>query len=884
MNLKNKLISIFSLIILAGLLSLVPGVNKSSQQAQIISSLKQESIIEQTQIKLKELGYYSGEINNKFNIKTRLALIKYQKDNNIRQTGKLDRETQKLLLGIDLYGEKRESPNIVTGVLGGWVFEEFDEDLRIINYIHQYYIERPDGSIEIIPKEFYDHDHDDKKSPGGRLDYKGGEIELDYSIFLEENLGKEISLNKETKEFTLIEKSNERDSALRQGRSGYREGKAAVFLITFEEANIGNVNYNVQAQDQDPNGNILGGPPSNPPIRPAPEDVQSYLFDQDNGQFQKFYNEMSHGKVTYTGDVFGWYEMPGDGDDPEYQGSYGPCTIREAYANSAEHAIFEDRFQDILDYYSVDLSLYNTVIFLTECDEYGSIGGYASLVPIDIFGNDYHHIEIKGHPTRFSFTGPSDYVNFPDYVGILNHELGHTFGLPHANSFDCGTNVMSGNCSTIDYGSPFDRMGYPDGSSIFNFRAQKKVGWIDESQILNINQPGSYYVGNLQTENGVVAANISYPGTKYPIFSVEHRKADGFDSRLSTYSPLFEDVLNGLIVYKNFYRTSSLYSSPFKNLFDIANIVHFSVLDPNPTQDPIYEDLKYDAITDYFYEPFTGIGIIVTNVTPDGIYFDVDYDLQTPECNYDIPISQIFSDINIYYNALSFSTYFNENEDCLPKRYEISPADATSENFLTSNAYINTFPVNNGSISDHYVYFDQENVLSLYGPNDTYNINLEIKDLQTGENQIISSQGQISDCDISQVLDHELLIQEFDPSVNSFVGSPISLDMGYPVQITAPSSGEDWYQLRLSALLDPLPTHCGFSSIDIYTGEVSFVDGLPLYEFNQTYTITESITLSSLISIKVPWYISNGLRTINLTIYDISTGQPFNFQFQVEII
>lgn len=80
-----------------------------NQKAQTISFLNQETVVQDAQLKLKELGFYSGEINNLFDSNTRQAVLAFQEANNLPMNSRLDLSTQKALLGIDPYGEGRPS-------------------------------------------------------------------------------------------------------------------------------------------------------------------------------------------------------------------------------------------------------------------------------------------------------------------------------------------------------------------------------------------------------------------------------------------------------------------------------------------------------------------------------------------------------------------------------------------------------------------------------------------------------------------------------------------------------------------------------------------------------------------------------------------------------
>lgn len=81
-------------------------------------------------------------------------------------------------------------------------------------------------------------------------------------------------------------------------------------------------------------------------------------------------------------------------------------------------------------------------------------------------------------------------------VQVMNHELGHNFGVHHSNIMDCGAvplDIIS-KCITREYGDPYDVMGGGKG----DFTAWKKslVGWIPQTNVIDVkmDDPGGRYV------------------------------------------------------------------------------------------------------------------------------------------------------------------------------------------------------------------------------------------------------------------------------------------------------------------------------------------------------------------------------------------------------
>ena len=64
------------------------------------TALAGDARLEAAQDRLTSLGYTPGRVNGKMSARTRQALRAYQKDQALKQTGKLDGPTAKLLLGV----------------------------------------------------------------------------------------------------------------------------------------------------------------------------------------------------------------------------------------------------------------------------------------------------------------------------------------------------------------------------------------------------------------------------------------------------------------------------------------------------------------------------------------------------------------------------------------------------------------------------------------------------------------------------------------------------------------------------------------------------------------------------------------------------------------
>jgi hypothetical protein len=69
-------------------------------------------------------------------------------------------------------------------------------------------------------------------------------------------------------------------------------------------------------------------------------------------------------------------------------------------------------------------------------------------------------------------TGENIFLNGALTRTLVAHELGHTYGLSHANTWEC----LHGSCDAYEYGDPYDTMGRGDGD--YNAWEKMRLGWI----------------------------------------------------------------------------------------------------------------------------------------------------------------------------------------------------------------------------------------------------------------------------------------------------------------------------------------------------------------------------------------------------------------------
>lgn len=287
------------------------------------------------------------------------------------------------------------------------------------------------------------------------------------------------------------------------------------------------------------------------------EEARDMVFNQVNG----FYQENSFGQTWLSGDVVGWYTLP-------LSSSVCDGTIDE----HAEQAAAEN---------GVDISAYDRFIYVFPKNACGFSGsGTLSRSPSQTWINE-------------SLT-----------LMTTAHELGHNFGLRHAHSLLCqdkvtitgGTGATGSapwsNCESRTYGDGLDVMGWsPSGH--FSAMQKRWLGWLDESQVLTVEQSGDYQIDPYAAQDqGIKALKVlkavDEQGRK-SWYYIEYRHPTGYDGYLTTSeNPMFiENTTSGLTV-RAVYEGAGMEGS---FLLDMTpETTHQVPLDPLLTPGRVFDD------------------------------------------------------------------------------------------------------------------------------------------------------------------------------------------------------------------------------------------------------------------------------------------------------
>jgi Gametolysin peptidase M11/S-layer homology domain len=138
--------------------------------------------------------------------------------------------------------------------------------------------------------------------------------------------------------------------------------------------------------------------------------------------------------------------------------------------------------------------------------------------------------------------GSQAWINQAASLLVIGHELGHTFGMGHASSLDCGTQVIGTTCTRSEYGDPYEIMGNQRGAHL-NAIHKSTLGYFGAGEVKT--HPGgtaTYTLSALELPGGsTYAVKVAASATRN--YWLEWRQPIGFDASLGT------GATNGALVH-----------------------------------------------------------------------------------------------------------------------------------------------------------------------------------------------------------------------------------------------------------------------------------------------------------------------------------------------
>jgi chitodextrinase len=276
-----------------------------------------------------------------------------------------------------------------------------------------------------------------------------------------------------------------------------------------------------------------------------------------------YYAENSWGKLTLSGDVYGWYTIPDTSTSCNFNTWASSANQKAAAAG-------------------VNLGAYNYVVYAFPST--GSCGwtGLAYLPGSQSWLNGAGGMSLR----------------------VMAHELGHNFNSHHASSLSCtdgGVRVSlsanSANCTASEYGDPFSVMGSASGYQHSNF-SRGNFGWLQAANTLTVTTSGTYTLAPIEGYNPSAVQTLRVKRTASTYMTLEFRQPYG--SYFDNFSP-GDPVVNGVTV---------------RLTPDYTTLTQSQLVDTTPGTTSFWDAPLPVGKT--LVDPLTGISITDLGVSPSG--------------------------------------------------------------------------------------------------------------------------------------------------------------------------------------------------------------------------------------------------------------------------
>lgn len=246
----------------------------------------------------------------------------------------------------------------------------------------------------------------------------------------------------------------------------------------------------------------------------------AFFVDADN-----FIQENSYGQTSLTGAVVGWYTIPD---------SVTTCNTAQIATDAQNAAIAA----------GVNLSNYTRLVYAFPQNNACGFAGASN---------------VGGKPSQSWINGTTGAGGTTLDLHVIDHELGHAFGLWHSHLYDCGATATICSSPSIDeYGDIIDTMGAPQSQSPhFNAFQKERLGWLNygtSPSIQTVTISGVYAISPYELggsgPNALKVLKSTDPTTGAKTwYYLEARQAIGFDAFLTDGTCLGQNETTGVLFH-----------------------------------------------------------------------------------------------------------------------------------------------------------------------------------------------------------------------------------------------------------------------------------------------------------------------------------------------
>lgn len=309
------------------------------------------------------------------------------------------------------------------------------------------------------------------------------------------------------------------------------------------------------------------------------------------GSVAAYYAELSNGRVSITGSVFGYLTIAADTSRCAYK-SWGTAARDAARAGG------------------IDLAAYSTIVYAFPYQPVCWWGGYAR---------------------TGSSAGPGrdTWINGLFSLYLASHELGHNLGADHAGSISCTDGgepvAFSATCRTYAYGDPYDTMGYT-GQRHMHAWHRWKLGLLDPDEVATVSESGRYLIAPAEAR-GADPRLIRIPRASGDYYVLELRQTYGEFDDFPAGSPAINGISIRIVRDTGHVPSKLIDTTPATCTFidapltvgqtfaDAVNHIAITTLSVGPTGAEVRIQTNYQGSA---AGPSTTMGIVATDTSPPG--------------------------------------------------------------------------------------------------------------------------------------------------------------------------------------------------------------------------------------------------------------------------